>query len=144
MVDAALLPENWQRITVKRCHIWNDANHVLHQPSFDHKVGLNINFIGQQTHDTREIVALRKNCSLLSGQESKRILAHNVTALQQKEYLLVGCCITLALVYGGGAPHFFSEVAVSYDEPINESKMISDQDVNEKVKSRTFALLYRL
>ena len=80
----------------------------------------------------------------LVGRRVSESMAHNVTALQQKEYLLVGCCITLALVYGGGAPHFFSEVAVSYDEPINESKMISDQDVNEKVKSRTFALLYRL
>ena len=66
------------------------------------------------------------NCSLFSGQESKRILAHNITALQQQEYLLVGCCITLALLYGGGAPYFFSEAVVSYllDEPSMSQQLI--------------------
>ena len=82
--------------------------------------------------------SLSKSCSLFSGQECKRILAHNVTALQQEEYLLVGRCIALALLYGGGAPHFFSEAVVSYllDEPINESAIddIPDQDIREKVK----------
>ena len=29
MVDVALLPEDWQRITVRRRHIWNDAKRVL-------------------------------------------------------------------------------------------------------------------
>lgn len=59
-------------------------------------------------------------------------MAHNVTALQQQEYLLVSRCIALALVYDGGAPHFFSEAVVSYllDEPINESAIddIPDRD----------------
>ena len=111
------------------------------------KVGLNITFIGEQAHDARGPLreffhllwqSLSKNCSLFSGQECKRILAHNVTALQQQEYLLVGRCIALALLYGGGAPHFFSEAVVSYllDEPINESAIddLPDQDIMEKVK----------
>ena len=145
MVDVALLPEDWQRITVRRRHIWNDAKCALQRPSFEDKVGLNITFIGEQAHDAgcplREffhLLSLSKNCSLFSGQECKRILAHNVTALQQQEYLLVGRCIALALLYGGSAPHFFSEAVVSYllDEPMNESAIddIPDQDIREKVK----------
>ena len=140
MVGVALLPEDRQRITVRRRHIWNDAKRALQQPSFDDKVGLNINFIGEQVRDAggplQEFFrllwqSLNKNCSLFSGQECKRILAHNVTALQQQEHLLVGRCIALALVYGGGIL-FFSEAVVSYflDEPINESAIddIPDQD----------------
>ena len=147
MVDVALLPEDRQRITVRRRHIWNDAKRALQRPSFEDKVGLNITFIGEQAHDAggplREFFrllwqSLSKNCSLFSGQECKRILAHNVTALQQQEYLLVGRCIALALLYGGGAPHFFSEAVVSYllDEPINESAIddIPEQDITEKGK----------
>ena len=97
MVDVALLPEDRQRTTVRRCHIWNDAKHALERPSFEDKVGLNITFIGEQAHDAggplQEFFhllwqSLSKNCRLFSGQECKRILAHNVTALQQQEYVL--------------------------------------------------------
>lgn len=58
------------------------------------------------------------------------MLACNVTVFQQQEYLLVGRCITLVLLYGGGAPHLFSPFA------INESAIgdIPDQDIREKVK----------
>ena len=51
MVDVALLPEDCQRITVRRRHIWNDAKRALQRPSFEDKVGLNITFIGEQAHD---------------------------------------------------------------------------------------------
>ena len=51
---------------------------------------------------------------------------------------MIGRCITLALLYGGCAPHFFSEAVVSFffDEPLKESAIedIPDQDIWEKIK----------
>ena len=62
-------------------------------------IGLNIGFIGEPAQDAggplREYfrllwIALGQKCSLFTGKENARVLAHNVTAIQQRAYVIVG------------------------------------------------------
>ena len=78
--------------------------------------GIAITFVGEPAQDaggpTRELFRLlwkdlNSNASIFCGREDNRIPAHNVLALRQEEFVMVGRCISLALMYGGTGPHFF-------------------------------------
>lgn len=127
-----VLPEERQRLIVRRKHIWADCKRSLSHPGFVDTSGLNINFIGEEALDaggpTREFFRLvlqkiSQDGSLFTGPPEARLLEHNILALQQREYQIVGHIIALSLLYGGGAPHFFSESVAAYllDEPIGTS-----------------------
>ena len=155
-VDIAFLPEDRQRLTIRRRHVWGDTKRALYRPTFNDAIGLNIEFIGEPAQDAggplREYfrllwIALGQKCSLFTRKENARVLAHNVTAIQQREYVIIGHCIALALVYGGCAPHFFSEAVVSYlfNEPLTESMIndIPDQEISQRIKRvRSLRVLY--
>lgn len=126
----AEIPEERQRIIVRRKHIWNDAKRALRQPGFNDSIGLNIVFIGEDAHDAggpcREFFRLvlkqmSEDGNLFGGQPSSRTLMHNVFALQSNEFHIAGHLIALSLMYGGPAPYFFSESLLSYllNEPLN-------------------------
>lgn len=94
-----ILPEYRQKITIRRRHVWEDTKRAFSRPTFSESIGLDISFIGEPAVDDggplREFFcliwqALRQNGNLFSGDENARVLGHNVLALQQKEYELVG------------------------------------------------------
>lgn len=126
----ALIPEDRQRIIVRRKHIWPDARRAFKQPGFNDCIGVNVTFIGEPGQDaggpTREFFRLvlknmSEDGSLFTGPSCARALVHNVLALQHNDFHVIGHVISLSLWYGGGAPHFFSRSVVAYllNEPLD-------------------------
>ena len=143
----ALIPDERQRIIVRRKHIWNDAKRALRQPGFNDSTGLNIVFIGEEAHDaggpSREFFRLvlqqiSQDGNLFGGHSSSRVVMHNVLALQSNDFYIAGHLIAMSLLYGGPAPHFFSESLLSYllNEPLHSGMVdeISDYDVQSAIK----------
>lgn len=123
VANIQVIPDDRQRITVRRRLIWDDAKRALARPSFNPFIGLHIDFVGEGAQDAggplREFFhflwsAVSKDGTIFTGSEDRRILTHNVISLQKEYYFLVGKCVALALVYGGTGPHFFSESVTSY------------------------------
>ena len=123
VANIAEIPDDRQRITVRRRLIWDDAKRAIARPSFNPNIGLLIDFVGEGAQDAggplREFFhylwsAIAKDSSIFTGSEDRRILAHNVISLEKGHYSLVGKCIALAIVYGGTGPHFFSESVTSH------------------------------
>lgn len=142
----AVIPDERQRIIVRRKHVWNDAKRTLRQPGFNNSIGINVVFIGEDAHDaggpSREFFRLvlkqiSQDGNLFGGQSSSRILVHNVLALQSNEFHIAGHLIALSLLYGGPAPHFFSGSVLSYmmNEPLSTSMIdeITDYDVQSSL-----------
>ena len=144
------IPEDRQEITVRRRHIWNDAKRALKRPSFNDRIGITISFIGEPAQDAggplREFFTLlwqtlARNSSLFNGPEESRTLAHNVCALQQEEYVIIGRLIALALMYGGTAPHFFSPSVVSYlfdEPPVDIVSDVVEVEIQHKIRQVSF------
>ncbi len=119
----AMLPCDRQHINIRRKHVWSDMRRAMKRLSFNPTIGLEINFVGEDAQDAggplreffrllwREIAA---DSSLFTGPENRRLLTHNSIALQNEHYALVGRCVGLSLLNGGGGPHFLSESVVSY------------------------------
>ena len=84
------------------------------------------------------MIEVGSNSALLSGMEGRRTAVHNTVALEKREFLCVGRCIALSIIYGGPGPHFFSDAAARYllGLPIvhvaNED--IPDQVIATKIK----------
>ena len=73
-------------------------------------------------------------------------------SLKNGDYALLGKCISLALVYGGSGPHFFSKslTASVFQEPIDQTDIADMADFEikagiQKVSawSRSRTILYR-
>ena len=83
-------------------------------------------------------VAVSNDNSLFTGCEGARHLTHNMIALANGEYAVVGRLISMALIYGGSAPHFLSEAVTSYifNEKMSERAIdeITDMDAKEKIE----------
>ena len=78
------------------------------------------------------------NLHLFNGKENAQVLAYTITAIQQQEYVIIGHCISLALVYSDCAPHLFSESLVSqlFNEPLTEEAIddIPDEETSKQTK----------
>ena len=142
-VEVQEVPEERERITVRRKFIWADTKRALNRPNFIQNIGLII-FIGEPGQDAggplREYFrllweSLRSDGNLFCGKEEARIPTHNAVAWQNGDYRVIGRCIALALAYGGTAPHFLSQAVVNYllEEPL-QSAIIQDIP-DEHVKS---------
>jgi hypothetical protein len=136
-----------QRIAVRRRFIWSDTKRALRRSSFNPHIGLDIKFIGEDAQDEggplREFfrllwVAISRDKCIFNGPEEAMSLAHNMVALSDGDYDLVGKVVSLALVYGGGGPHFFSEGLTSYmfNEPITTDFLheVPDCDVQANIR----------
>ncbi|XP_011406870.1 PREDICTED: uncharacterized protein LOC105314410 [Amphimedon queenslandica] len=148
--SVAIIPDERQQIVVRRKHIWSDAKRALRRPSFNSSIGLNVQFIGEDAHDAHDAggpsreffrLVLKHMCedgNLFAGSTTERTLVHNVLALESKDYYIVGQLISLSLIYGGPAPHFFSPSVVAYllNEPLTTSMVneIADIDLLSSIK----------
>ena len=72
---------------------------------------------------------------------SRVLRGHNhshTLSLKRNDYAVVGNCVSLALMYGGSGPHFFSQSLTSYifGEPISEMMIadVPDYDVQERIQ----------
>ena len=66
----------------------------------------------------------------------------NIIALQPREFYLVGHMIALFSLYGGGAPHFFSDSVVAYlldeDMGVGAVSKVADEAVGYSLKKICF------
>ena len=103
-----------QKITIRRRHIWEDTKRALRRLSFNPCIGLDICFIGEDAQDVEYFTllwpAIARDTSIFSGPKESRSLTHNMLSLKNDDYTIVGKCVSLALVYGGSVPHFFSHM----------------------------------
>ena len=77
------------------------------------------------------------NSSLLCGPDNCRTAMHNTSALHKEEFLCVGRCIVLSILFNGPGPHFFCETAANYllgipimDVPHND---IPDPEICDRI-----------
>ena len=89
----------------------------------DLKKKLKVTFIGEAGVDDggpcREylrlvIAAMAEQNHLLDGPIDRRVLRHNVLAVERGYYFIMGCIIVLSLTQGGPAPSFFAPSVVDY------------------------------
>ena len=112
-----------QRIHVRRNNLVGDAMRALRKSSFDPAKLLNVLFVGEPSVDEggprREFFQLViKEVFMMSGLfhgwPQNVVLAHNVEALADNRYLLVGKLIAMCLVQGGQPPVCFSAAVADY------------------------------
>ena len=140
------LPSERQCILIRRRRIWEDTKRAFKRASFDSRIGLHVQFIGEDAQDAggplREYFRLLWNGiandgKLFQGESGKKVLTHNITSLQSGDYSTVGRCIALAIVYGGTGPHFLSSSVVQYifNQPIHSANVmeIPDYEIREKI-----------
>ncbi len=98
-ITIGLLTDERQKVVVRRRHVWEDLKRSLSRSTFKECIGLDVTFVGEPAVDVggplRELFclvwqALRQNGNLFAGDENARVLAHNIVALQQNEYEMVG------------------------------------------------------
>ena len=139
-------PEGRQEMTVRRKHIWHDTKRVMRRESFNSSIGLDIDFLNEDAQDAggalREYFRLlwkdiAADCTAFDGPEGRRHLTHNSASIRSKTYLLIGRCIGLSLLNGGGGPHFLSSAVVHYllDEPFGDLPMdeVSDIEIRDAI-----------
>lgn len=84
------------------------------------------------------IKELGSNSALVCGAEYHCTAVHNTAALDKQEFLYMGQCIVISIVYGGPGPLFFSETAANYllDLQITHvpSEDIPDPEVAERIR----------
>ena len=134
------------KVKVRRTHIWGDSLKVFRRVDLKRK--LKVTFIGEAGVDDggprREylrlvMIAMAEQNYLLDGPTHRRILRHNVLAVEKGYFFIMHCIIVLSLTQGGPAPSFFASSVVDYlvggsgnVRPCIDD--IPDYDIQEKLK----------
>lgn len=140
--------EDLQPINVRRRQIFQDGMRAFAKPSFDVSKMLKVRFISEQAQDEggprREFfrhmikVALQ-NPSLFTGWPSHVIPVHNISAVADNTYYVIGKVIATSLVQGGEPPVCFSAAVtdfIVYDK-ISSKPCVDDipeNDVREAIR----------
>ena len=112
----------YQRIIVRRKHLWEDALSRFQSGINFHK-HIRITFIGEPAVDEggplREFLRLllgniERNNSLFEGCENCRVPKPNMRALEKCTYQHIGEMVAVSLVHGGPSPTFFTPSIVDY------------------------------
>lgn len=140
--------EDRQRIHVRRSNLITDTIRAFSKPTFNVSKLLKVVFVGEPSVDEggprREFFQLIMKESFMAsglfvGWPQNIIPVHNVEALADNKYYVIGKLITTSLVQGGQPPVCFSAAVAEflvYDEITSNPCLedISDYDVREKLK----------
>ena len=116
-------------ISVRRQHVWKDSLCQFARPSFSIQKQVRVSFVGEEAVDAggprREYWRLlMKSISSLSqlfeGDVERKVLSHNYTKLQERQFYHAGCMISSCVVHGGPgfpflAPGLYSYIAENSD-----------------------------
>ena len=92
-------PEECNRFSVRRNHLWKDSIRALSRYSFNSKKAIRVTFLGDSGVDIggpgREYFYLTLQCvasdnSLFQGPSERRSFRHNPQAVIEKKYLYAG------------------------------------------------------
>ena len=111
----------YQRIVVRRRHLWEDALHRF-RSGVDYHKHIHVTFVGEPAVDAggplREFLRLlmgeiASNNSLFSG-DVHRVPVQNMSALENQTYYYIGQMMAVSLIHGGPAPTFLAPSVVDY------------------------------
>ena len=109
---------NTYRIRVRRRKLWEDGCEEL-SCDFDVKKHLRVKFINEKGADGggprhefffRMIGEMAKQNILFEGPDGCRTPTHNLLALRQNKFFLMGKIVALSILNGGPAPKFFLSI----------------------------------
>lgn len=115
--------EDLQPVNVRRKYIFQDGMRAFTKPSFDVTKMLKVRFISEQAQDLggprREFFhhlmkAALQNPSLFTGWPSNVIPIHNISAVADNMYYVIGKIIATSLVQGGEPPVCFSAAVADF------------------------------
>ena len=145
---------NTYRIRVRRRSLWEDGCDELSR-DFDVKKHLRVKFIGEKGADGggprrelffRMVEEMSKQSMLFEGPDELRTPKHNLMALRQKKYHLIGKIIVLSILNGGPAPKFFPKHILEYlflghvTGSEGNIAQITSEDMREKVLKASIGL----
>ena len=73
--------------------------------------------------------AMKSQEDLFAGSDDRRVLRHNLRALEEDLFLVVGKMIALSIIYGGPGPMFFANPVIDYLLRIQAKFTASVEDV---------------
>lgn len=112
-----------QAIHVRRKHIFSDAMRAFSKPSFNVSKMLRVRFISEQVQDEggprREffchvIKEALQSSSMFVGWPDHVIPVHNINAISENKYYIIGKMIATSLIQGGQAPLCFSAAVADF------------------------------
>eukprot|EP00731_Ephydatia_muelleri_P016024 Em0009g448a len=122
LCETTIKPKEYQRITIRRSHIFDDSIRLFQKGVCCNKP-FKVTFIGEPAVDlggplreyfTVMMRAIAKNSSLFEGRTGQRVLRSNVSAVLEKTYLHVGRMMGASLLQGGSPPTFLANSIVDY------------------------------
>ena len=142
---------DFQRIVVRRKHLWHDALSRF-ESGLNFCKHLKVLFVGEPAVDDggplREFLYLlmgeiAANNSLFCGEENCRIPAPNMSALEKHTYKHVGEMIAVSLVHGGPSPTFFAPSVVDYIVyGLKRVKPTIDEVPNPIIRSKIYKVIH--
>lgn len=115
--------EDYQRLNVRRAYLLKDAFHQFSKESFDINKLIKVVFIGEEAVDDggprREFFYLVirdifTKSGLFAGHPHHVVPLHNVNAVENKMFYLVGRMIATVLVQGGQPPACFAKAIADF------------------------------
>lgn len=114
--------EDVQRIHVRRSHVFSDALRQFSKESFRVNKMLNIRFVGEEAVDDggprREFFHLLMHeifkSSFFAGFPSNVVPVHNIKAVSNNTYYIVGKMISTCIIQGGEVPACFAKAVADY------------------------------
>lgn len=111
-----------QRIHVRRSHVFSDALRQFSKESFAVNKMLKIIFVGEAALDEggprREFFHLLMReifkSSLFSGFPSNVVPVHNIKAVSNNTYFVIGKMISTCIIQGGEVPACFAKAVADY------------------------------
>ncbi|XP_046341918.1 G2/M phase-specific E3 ubiquitin-protein ligase-like [Haliotis rufescens] len=120
-------------VNVTRRNVMSGGIRAFNRPSFNPENGLSVKFAGEYAIDdggpSREFLRLLmkeiSSLPIFTGDETKKMLDLNYTALQSGLYLTAGKMIAYSVVHNGPLPRFFS--------PLLFSTLVGDSQIQPKI-----------
>ena len=115
--------EDIQRINVRRSHLYSDAMRYFSKKTFNADKILRVHFIGEEAVDLggpkREFFHLLmqdifNKSKMFGGYPDNVVPFHDVVAVTNNVYYIVGKMISTCIVQGGEAPACFSKAVADY------------------------------
>ena len=103
-------PDQANRVTIRRNHIWKDAVRAMSRSSFDPSRCIRVTFVGEEAVDDggprREFFSLAlqemtADGTIFQGPQHSRFFMHNVQGLTSKKFFYAGMLVAVSLANGG-------------------------------------------
>lgn len=114
--------EDKQRISVRRSHVFEDSVRAFSKPSFNVSKLLKVRFIGEQSVDDggprRELFQILMRDAFTSGLfvgwPCHVVPVHNIQAVSNNVYYVIGKMISTSIVQGGQPPVCFARPVADF------------------------------